>query len=147
MMENMEDDKKVAGWGFKPKAVEGKNDEEKFNAMQDNLQKAIQNMEKDDILAKGNEALHGKQERLNDEEAKKGNVVEKKTDVNTEQVLAATNMVEESMEDRKNRLDAYKNKLIEERENERKENLMRTSFFQVQKEVIDNSVDLEEQIQ
>ena len=32
-MENMEDNKKVAGWGFKPKAVEGKNEEEKFNAM------------------------------------------------------------------------------------------------------------------
>ena len=32
-MENMEDNKKVAGWGFKPKAVEGKNEEEKLNAI------------------------------------------------------------------------------------------------------------------
>ena len=38
MMENMEEDKKVSGWGSKPKAaLEGKNEEEKFNAMQDNL--------------------------------------------------------------------------------------------------------------
>ena len=41
MMESMEEDKKIAGWGFKPKQVEGKSEEEKFNAMQDNLQKAI----------------------------------------------------------------------------------------------------------
>lgn len=34
-------------------------------------------MEKDDILAKGNEALHSKQERLDGEEAKKGHAKDK----------------------------------------------------------------------